>query len=771
MKNMETEADTRALRIEPVLKKAGWGIIAGSRVARELKICPGRLQPDGSRGKALFCDFVLQHKQQMLAVVEAKRSGMSHHEGIAQAKNYSQRLGTRFAFSTNGLQWYQIDMASGVEGDIELPFPSPESLWNRTFKDDNALRDRIGGVEFENAGGKWELRYYQHRAIAAALEAIANGDRRILLTLATGTGKTSVAFQIAWKLFHARWNIGNVPDRRPRILFLADRNILANQAYNAFSYFPSDTVARIEPANNLLMKRTPKNASIYFTLFQTMMTGEDHPSYSEYKKDFFDLVFVDECHRGGARDESRWRNILEHFSPAVQIGLTATPKRDNNADTYEYFGEPVYTYALHEGIADGFLTPFKLRKMASTIDEYVYNAQDKVISGEVEIGDAFEEKDFNTNIYIKQRELGRVREFLENTDQQQKTIVFCANQAHAAIVRNLINQTKLSTDPNYCHRVTSDDGELGEQHLRNFQDNDRSVPTILTTSHKLSTGVDARNIRHIVLMRPIKSMIEFKQIIGRGTRTYDGKGFFTIWDYVKAYENFNDPKWDGEPDEFIAPDEKCETRQGARSSGGTKENDDDPEPREKVEVQLSDGTIRSILYTSSIIILGKEGKPITATEYIKYLFVNLSGLIATEFELRSMWSKPESRERLLGQLSEYDYDPKALQEIRRMVDAPDSDLFDIIGYIRFGLKPKTRKQRVQNVQCSGMADYTGELEVFLSGLLRAYETEGESELAMCMLSQHLTVRYGSVREGYARLGGRIKVVAAFNQLQLALYTD
>ena len=443
----ETEADTRAERIDPVLTAAGWGVVEGSRVRREM-ICPGRIQAGSTRGRGLSCDYVLFHKGHKLAVLEAKRAGLSHRDGVGQAKDYASRLAARFAYASNGLKWYGIDMATGAEGDLDLPFPSPEELWNRTFAEANVWRDRFGEVEFEADGGKWEPRYYQHRAIEAALEAIAQGDRRILLTLATGTGKTSIAFQIAWKLFEAKWNLSGEPVRRPRILFLADRNILADQAYNAFSAFPNDAVARIDPAS--LRKRegsVPTNASVFFTIFQTFMTGEGEPVFTGYPPDFFDFIVIDECHRGGAQDESQWRGILDHFAPAVQLGLTATPKRRHNADTYAYFGEPVYTYALRDGIEDGFLTPFKVRQMASTIDAYVYDPEDDVLAGEVEAGEKFTEEDFNRKIVIPERELSRVRELMTQTDQRQKTLVFCATQAHAALVRDLINQVKDSSDP------------------------------------------------------------------------------------------------------------------------------------------------------------------------------------------------------------------------------------------------------------------------------------------------------------------------------------
>ena len=311
-------------------------------------------------------------------------------------------------------------------------------------------------------------------------------------------------------------------------------------------------MVRIKPDDIRKKGKVPKNGNLFFTIFQTFMSGQSAdgkpaPYFGEYPPDFFDFIVIDECHRGGANDESNWRGILEYFKPAVQLGLTATPKRNENVDTYAYFGDPVYIYSLKDGINDGFLTPFKVKQISTTLDEYVYTSDDSVIEGEVEEGKRYVESDFNKIIEIKEREAKRVRILLDDIGQNEKTIVFCATQDHALAVRDLINQMKTSTDPNYCQRVTANDGELGEQHLRDFQDNEKTIPTILTTSQKLSTGVDARNIRNIVLMRPINSIIEFKQIIGRGTRLYDGKDYFTIYDYVKAHHHFSDPEWDGEP--------------------------------------------------------------------------------------------------------------------------------------------------------------------------------------------------------------------------------
>lgn len=777
MFDTETESDTRANRIDPVLAASGWTTVPGAKVRREV-ICPGRIMPGGKRGDRLSADYVLIYRDQKLAVIEAKRAGLPHTTGLGQAKDYSTRLKARLAYATNGLDWYEADMATGVEGDL-VPFPTPDQLWDRCFSDANKWRERFGEVPFEVAGGKWELRYYQHNAINAVLEAVGKGDKRILLTLATGTGKTSIAFQIAWKLFHARWNLSGEPTRRPRILFLADRNILADQAYNSFSAFPPDAVARIDPDTIRKKGGVPKNASVFFTIFQTFMTGEGKPSYEGYPPDFFDFVIIDECHRGGANDEGNWRGIMDYFSPAVQLGLTATPRRKLNADTYAYFGEPVYTYSLRQGIEDGFLTPFKVRQMASTIDEYVWDGTDEIVSGEVE-KDRYTEADFNTKLIIEAREKSRVAEFMAQIDQRQKTLVFCATQDHALRVRNYINQIKTSTSPDYCHRVTADDGKLGEQHLRSFQDNDKTIPTILTTSQKLSTGVDARNVRNIVLMRPIRSMIEFKQIIGRGTRTYDGKDYFTIYDFVKAHENFNDPDWDGEPippeGDPLAPRIPLpgapispEPPTGGGDDGG--EGGPPEEPKPKLIIKLADGKDRAITYIAATSYWGPDGKPMTAQQFLERLFGDLEGMIANEDELRRLWSNPDSREHFVALLEQRGYDSEKLAEMRRLVDAPNSDLFDVLAYIRFATPTKTREARADTARDGGVATANQKMREFLLGVLQAYVAGGEGELASRKLSDFLNARYGTISDAKAALGDIPAIRQAFVDVQADLYAD
>jgi len=597
------EAETRAEHIDPALKAAGWGVVEGSRVMREYRITEGRLQGAGQRAKPEIADYVLVYRNHKLAVVEAKRWDAAHTEGLAQAKSYAGKVQARFAYATNGQRIYGVNMHNGAEADVAA-YPSPEELWRLTFAEANDWRERFAAVPFEDKGGLWGSRYYQDSAVNNALEAIAENKQRILLTLATGTGKTFIAFQLAWKLFHARWNLKRDAARRPRILFLADRNILADQAYNSFSAFPEDALVRIAPDDIRKKGRVPKNGSVFFTIFQTFMSGppkDGHPSpyFGEYPPDFFDFIVIDECHRGGANDESNWRGILEYFAPAVQLGLTATPKRKDNVNTYEYFGEPVYVYSLKEGINDGFLTPFRVKQFATTLDEYRYTSDDNLIEGEIEAGKLYEEKDFNRIIEIEARERYRVKLFMDSINQREKTLVFCANQAHALAVRDLINQMKsASTDPNYCVRVTANDGERGEQYLRDFQDNEKSIPTILTTSQKLSTGVDARNVRNIVLMRPINSMIEFKQIIGRGTRLYDGKDYFTIYDFVKAHHLFNDPEWDGEPIEVGEGGNKAFPPIVPNPQPEAKQPRAEYEAKKKVRVKLRDGKERTIQHIS-----------------------------------------------------------------------------------------------------------------------------------------------------------------------------
>nr|WP_202924849.1 type I restriction endonuclease subunit R [Myxacorys almedinensis] len=766
--------------IDPALKAAGWGVVEGSRIRREV-IAPGRLVGSGKRTQSDIADYVLVYRGEKLAIIEAKKRSLPDTAGVGQAKKYAEKLEARFAYSTNGDRIYQIDMRTGAESYVSQ-YPSPDELWNATFSETNQWRDRFADIPFETRSGTWETRYYQHNAIKHVLEAITEGRDRILLTMATGTGKTLVAFQLTWKLFQSRWNLSRQPTRRPRILFLADRNILANQAYNAFSAFPDDALVRIDPEVIKKRGRVPKNGSVFFTIFQTFMAGGDDagnptPNFGDYPPDFFDFIIIDECHRGGASDESNWRGILEYFSPAVQLGLTATPRRANNADTYAYFGDPVYTYALKDGINDGFLTPFKVRQIDTNLDDYVYSPEDELIEGAIDEARTYTEVDFNRIIEIVDRERYRVQLFMEAIDQNQKTLVFCATQDHALAVRDLINQMKVSTEPNYCVRVTADDGKLGEQHLSTFQDNEKNIPTILTTSQKLSTGVDARNVRNIVLMRPINTMIEFKQIVGRGTRLFEGKDYFTIYDFVKAYEHFNDREWDGEPAESVPVIARPRELGNGNRDRTTTVGDEGDETTtvhhhpEIIKIKLADGKNRTLQHQMSTSFWSPDGKPMTAAEFVERLFGEIPALFKNEDELRSLWSRPDTRKALLEGLAEKGYGNEQLIEISRLIDAEKSDLYDVLTYIAYASEPISRRDRVMAHKALIFSRYFGKQQEFLDFVLEQYIKAGVRELDQDKLPQLLELKYHNIRDAVSDLGSVNEIRTVFIGFQQYLYSQ
>ena len=755
------EAETRAEYIDPKLKASGWGEVEGSKILREHRFTEGRIKIGGKRGKEEIADYLLVYKNQKLAVAEAKKLELPVEEGVAQAKTYAEKLGIPYAYSTNGKEIYEINMITGQEGPIDR-FPDPEELWNKIYADHNDWKKKFSTIPFEDVGGTKTVRYYQEIAVNNVLDAIAEEKQRVLLTMATGTGKTFIAFQIAWKLFQTRWNLKRDGERRPRILFLADRNILADQAFNSFSPFPEDALERIKPLDIRKKGSVPTSGNIFFTIFQTFMSGPNNTSYyGDYPKDFFDIIIIDECHRGGANDESNWRDIMEYFSPAVQIGLTATPKRKDNIDTYRYFGEPVYIYSLKEGIEDGFLTPFKVKRIKTTLDEYVYTHDDQIIEGEVEEGKIYEEEDFNKIIEIKARESKRVRVLLDEINQKDKTIVFCATQIHAAAVRDLINQYKDSSDPNYCVRVTANDGLRGEQYLREFQDNEKTIPTILTTSQKLSTGVDARNIRNIVFMRPIKTMIEFKQIIGRGTRLFDGKEYFTIIDFVDAYKHFSDPAWDGEPID--------ETTEKPKKPKEPKEPpqppDPPPDPRRKLKIKLRDGKEREIQHMVATSFWGADGKPISAEEFLHNIFGALPDFFKSEAELRKIWSNPTTRKAFLEQIAKLGFGIDELEILQKLIEAEDSDLFDVLAYVSFAVPPISRQERVAEAKPSILKDLDKEQKDFLGFVLAKYVDKGVEE----KLPTLLNLKYQAIADAVRILGEVEKIRLTFFNFQKLLY--
>ena len=777
------ESQTRLEKIDPALKKAGWGVVEDSRIIVEYPITNGRISKSGAP-KPLKADYILQYKGVKLAVVEAKSDEKDVSDGVAQAKQYADMLAIRFTYATNGDKIYSIDMQLCEECDV-TEYPSPEELWKMTFGDVDEWRDKFYEQPLFSNGTK-QPRYYQEIAINKTLTAIAKGKDRILLTLATGTGKTYIAFQIAWKLFQTKWNVRKTGNR-PRILFLADRNTLANQAFNGFFGFAPDALVRIKPDAIRKSGKVPTNGSVFFTIFQTFMSEQDGKCFfGEYPKDFFDLVIIDECHRGGAKDESNWRGILEYFDSAVQIGLTATPRREINADTYRYFGEPIYQYSLKQGISDGFLTPFRHCKMQGTIDDYIYSPEDDILSGEVEEGKTYTEEDFyRGNITIKQRDEARVKEFMSHINPDEKTIVFCATQNHAGQVRNMINRLHKG-NPYYAVRVTANDGEQGETYLKEFQDNEKTIPTILTTSQKLSTGVDALNVRNIILLRPVKSMIEFKQIIGRGTRLYDGKYYFTIYDFVKAYENFNDPTWDGEPVCPHCGNEPCTCSEEVEDISGieveenisvdkdgnhkvytTKPKEEKEQP-EKLEIRLSDGRARKIKFLKSDMFWGADGKPISAEEFLKGMFGAMPEFFASAEELREKWSSPKTREELLEKMADAGYGTDVLKQVRTLVDAEDSDLLDVLEFIAYNVEPMERKERVKKVDAYRNSLSAVEQE-FVNYIISLYIREGVEELGATKLPEIINMKYGSISDGVSALGGIDVARNTFLNFQKHLY--
>ena len=799
------EAETRAEHIDPALKAAGWGVVEGSKILREHRITAGRIEGQGRRGKADIADYVLVFKNTKLAVVEAKAWDEGLTEGVGQAKAYAGKLAIRHTYATNGQGIYAIDMATGIEGEISA-YPTPTELWAATFAEVNAWRDRFAAVATPDKSGSWSLRFYQEIAVNRVLARVAEQQSRILLTLATGTGKTSIAFQVVWKLFQARWNLSDwqktgEPTRRPRILFLADRNTLANQAYNdftSFAAFEDNALVRIKPEEIRKKGAVPKNGSLFLTIFQTFMSGppkdgQPSPYFGEYPPDFFDFIVIDECHRGGANDESSWREILKYFAPAVQLGLTATPKRSDNVDTYAYFGEPVYTYSLKDGINDGFLTPFKVKQIATTLDDYVYTQDDTVVEGEVEEGKRYEEADFNRVIEIEEREQKRIQIFMGQINQAEKTLVFCATQAHALAVRDYINQIKTSKDPNYCQRVTAEDGELGEQWLRAFQDNEKTIPTILTTSRKLSTGVDARNVRNIVLMRTVNDLIEFKQIIGRGTRLYDGKDYFTIYDFVKAHLNFSDPEWDGPPKEDepcpvcgqltcvcetpppkpcpVCSKVPCACPKEPCPECGTRPCECDKKKR--VKVKLADGKARTIQHMMMTTFWHPNGTPMSAQQFMELLFGKLPDFFQSEVELRELWSVPDTRAKLLQGLADKDFGPDKLVAMQQLIEAEKSDLFDVLAYVAYALPPVTRAERADQARVYINSNFNAKQQTFLDFVLSHYVNEGVKELEPAQLRPLLRLKYNnSITDAVADLGGKPEEIGrVFAGFQKYLYAE
>lgn len=781
------ETATRRKKIDPKLYEVGWEQVPGSEILTEQRaylIAPGRVSALPQNRRPKKADYVLKYKQNKLAVIEAKSDEKAVEEGIPQAKEYAERLKIRFTYATNGNEIWQIDMGvkdemgnyiiPSTEGPVDK-FPSPQELWQMTYPEHDEWRDKFKLTPVNRDGGR-EPRYYQEVAIDSVLDAVSRGKNRILLTMATGTGKTYTAFQICWKLYKTNWNTRGT-DQKPRILFISDRNILANQAKNDFEQFPEDAMERVTPElihDKKHNDKLPTARHLYFTIFQTIMcedpTGQ--PFYKQWPQDFFDFIIIDECHRGGANDESEWRALMEWFEPAVQLGMTATPRRKVNANTYKYFGEPVYTYSLKQGIEDGYLTPFRVKIAHGTFDTYKYNPNDDV-EGEIDKDKVYTEQDFYAgNIEMKERDEHRVKELLDQIGPDEKTIVFCATQQHALQIMAMINRWKKVPDSNYCERVTADDGAKGEEQLKKFQNNDTLRPTILTTSQKLSTGVDARNVRNIVLLRPVSNMVEFKQILGRGTRLFDGKYYFTLYDFVGASETFKDEIWDGEQYCPVCGNNPCtcgkEPKPCPKCGKIPCECPPPPPPgpcpvcgnlpctcpgnggKKKIVVKLSPS--RSIMMRTDwneMVQFGDE--LITLNEYIKRLFGALPHFFDGEDDLRRKWSEPETRQQLLDLLERSGFQEDKLETVRRILEMEKCDMLDLLSFLAYETTPMERQMRAAILR-EDMKQRLSEKQMeFSNFILDMYVRNGFKELGMDKLGTLIDMKYHTISDAKQQL--------------------
>ena len=745
-----SETDTRINLIDPKLYDSGW---SNNFIVREYYFTDGRKLIGNKRGKRYFVDYLLTYKNTNLAIIEAKAQNKDPLDGLQQSINYAQKLKIDFVYTTNGHKIYEHSLISG-DGKFVENFPSPSELFERKFGEIAKTKEQVITYPF-HIEGNMKPRFYQQIAVQKTIEAIADNKDRILLTLATGTGKTYIAFQIVYRLFQSKWNREN-KERRPKILFLADRNVLADQAYNTFNPLEKDIIRLNGKEIKNRGGKVPTNANVFFAIYQSIADNknrvveisqeesEDDVTgyYRQYPKEFFDLVVIDECHRGSSNDESSWRKILEHFDSAVHLGLTATPKRDDNGDTYKYFGDPIYEYSLKDGINDGFLTPYKVKRIQTNIDEYKFDPND-IITGELE-ENIIKLEQFEKQVIIPKRTELLAKTILENINTMDKTIVFCVNQKHANDMKVAIDKYKTIKDSNYCVRVTSDEGELGREFLEAFQNNDKDIPTILTSSKMLTTGVDAKNVRNVVLTAPIRSMTEFKQIIGRGTRVYEGKDFFTIIDFVGATNLFYDKAWDDDPlsvdikTTSIADtqneEEKSYTSNEDTASMvnekddetyGTKEN---KSKTDKVIIDIKGKKLKVINIETTYV--GDDGKPLKTNEYLELLIGILGKFYDNEEGLREIWANPKNRKELLGKLRDMNIDESQLNDLKQIFEAGESDIYDVLAHLSFNLDIKTRSERAVAVENSSFIEkyHNDKAKEFIEFILERYRKDGVKEL-------------------------------------------
>ena len=766
-----SEADTKAKLITPKLKDSQW---SESHIVREYYFTDGRKLIGGKRGKRYFVDYLLTYKNTNLAIIEAKSEDKDPLDGLQQSINYAEKLRIDFVYATNGHKIYEHSLCDG-KGCWLDNYPTPDELFQRKY---GILKEKEEIITYPfHIEGSMKPRFYQQIAVQKTIEAIADGKDRVLLTLATGTGKTYIAFQIVYRLFQSKWNRDG-KDRRPKILFLADRNVLADQAYNTFNPLEKDIIRLNGKEIKKRGGRVPTNANVFFAIYQSIaenknrnieLSEEDSQDdvtayYKQYPPNFFDLVVIDECHRGSANDESSWRAILDHFSGAVHLGLTATPKRDDNGDTYRYFGDPIYEYSLKDGINDGFLTPYKVKRIQTNIDEYRFDPND-IITGELE-NQIVKLEQFEKLIVIPKRTELIAKTILENMNPMDKTIVFCVNQSHASDMKIAIDKHKTIKDNHYCVRVTSDEGEIGRNFLEMFQNNDRDIPTILTSSKMLTTGVDAKNVRNVVLTAPIRSMTEFKQIIGRGTRVYEGKDFFTIMDFVGATNLFYDPAWDGTTEPII--DEPKPPKEPKNSKPIEAEPKEPKERVEKVTIDIRGKKLKVIDIETTYV--GEDGKPLKTEDYLELLIGVLGKFYNDENGLREIWSNPANRRELLSKLSEMNIDESQLNDLKAIFEAEESDIYDVLAHLSFNMDIKTRNERVLAVENSSFIEkyHNEKAKQFIEFILDRYRKDGVKELDEDKLSD-LVKLSGIERSELKKSFGEYSIRDEYFGLQKEIY--
>jgi type I restriction enzyme R subunit len=788
---VDTEADTCRRFIVPKLQGAGWDE-APCAINEQRTFTDGRVLFVGGqpkRGKRKRADYILRYRPDYpIAVIEAKAEYRSAKDGVQQARDYAEVLGLRFAYASNGREIIEIDLISGTEIDRH-DFPTPGELWARQQLS-LSLPTETAATTLLTPGfpdPERPLRYYQEIAVNRALEAIAAGDRRILLNLCTGAGKTAVAFQTCWRLWAAGWNKRG-DHRKPKILFLADRNVLVDDPMaKTFAPF-GDARFKLESGN------VSHGRDIYFAIYQAIARDERRPGlYREFAPDFFDLIVIDECHRGSARDDSSWREILEWFEPAYQLGMTATPLRDESRDTYSYFGDPLYTYSLAQGIEDGFLAPYRVHRIVTDLDAVGWRPTVGELDryGRPVPDDEYQTRDFERVVALRARTEAIARhltDFLKNTDRFAKTIVFCVDQDHASEMRQALvnlNSDLVARYPDYVARVTSDEGDIGKGMLSRFQDLETETPVILTTSQLLTTGVDAPTCKNVVLARVVGSMAEFKQIIGRGTRLREdyGKLWFNILDYTgTATEKFADPAFDGDPVEsiraeiddtgavvFEVHEEGAEWQDDSApgEDGPTilPPDDNDALPR---KLFVDGGAVEIVAHL--VYDLDADGRRLTCRKLTDWTGEKVRTLYATPAAFRAEWAIPDKRAAIVEALAERGIDLAALLE---EAERPDDDPFDLLCHLAWSAPMLTRRERAERLRSSQpdlFTRYGDDAKGVLDALLEKYAIGGPDQLALPAALKVAPVSdFGNPSEIARRFGGPERLREAVTELGKRLY--